>query len=212
MNGFTIRMQNTTATSLTGFVNTNWTTVYSGTYSVPGTGWQFINLQNLFYWNGQNLMIEICFDNTSYTAATNVLSSSVSSMTWEQHDDNSTGCTFSAGATGTRPNLCMQINLGPPVGITNGNNSIPKVFTLEQNYPNPFNPSTSIKFSLPKASVVKLVIYDLLGKEIRTLVNEMRQPGTYSEMFDASSLASGVYFYRITAGDFTDVKKIVLIK
>jgi uncharacterized membrane protein len=106
----------------------------------------------------------------------------------------------------------MQINLGPPVGITNGNNSIPKVFTLEQNYPNPFNPSTSIKFSLPKASVVKLVIYDLLGKEIRTLVNEMRQPGTYSEMFDASSLASGVYFYRITAGDFTDVKKIVLIK
>jgi hypothetical protein len=105
------------------------------------------------------------------------------------------------------------------IGIKNINEEIPKSFFLEQNYPNPFNPVTSIKFALPKASMVKLVIYDLLGKEVAALVNEMRQPGIYNEMFDASNLASGVYFYKIdvrqagsSTGDFTDVKKMVLIK
>jgi hypothetical protein len=83
---------------------------------------------------------------------------------------------------------------------------------LAQNYPNPFNPATSIKFSLPKQSHVKLVIYDVLGKEIATLVNDELKAGVYNKTFDGSNFASGVYFYRIDAGDFTDVKKMVLVK
>jgi hypothetical protein len=71
---------------------------------------------------------------------------------------------------------------------------------------------TIIKYSLPKSSLVKLVIYDVLGKEVKTLVNEMKQAGNYEAEFDGSSIASGVYFYRINAGTFTDVKKMVLVK
>ena len=86
------------------------------------------------------------------------------------------------------------------------------MFSLEQNYPNPFNPVTAIKYTVPKQNLVKLVVYDIIGREVVTLVNEVKQPGNYSVSFDASNLASGVYFYRMAAGDFTDVKKMVLIK
>jgi hypothetical protein len=83
---------------------------------------------------------------------------------------------------------------------------------LEQNYPNPFNPSTSIRFNIPKLSHAKLVVYDVVGREVVTLVNEMKQPGSYEAVFNAENYSSGVYFFRLEAGDFTDVKKMVLIK
>jgi hypothetical protein len=98
------------------------------------------------------------------------------------------------------------------IGVANNQNRIPKEFSLSQNYPNPFNPTTVIAYELPKASSVKLVVYDMLGREVKTLVNEFKQAGSYDVSFDASSLASGVYFYRINAGSFTDVKKMMLIK
>jgi hypothetical protein len=98
-----------------------------------------------------------------------------------------------------------------PVGISN-NGGIPKNFTLSQNYPNPFNPSTQITFSLPKASDVKLVVFDILGREVATLVNGFKQAGTHSIEFNASSLSSGVYFYRLESGTFTDTKKMLLLK
>ena len=98
------------------------------------------------------------------------------------------------------------------IGVTNNQNEIPKEFALTQNYPNPFNPTTVIGYMLPRSSNVKLIVYDMLGREIKTLVNEFKQAGSYNVSFDASSLASGVYFYRINAGDFTDVKKMMLVK
>jgi hypothetical protein len=88
----------------------------------------------------------------------------------------------------------------------------PAEFSLSQNYPNPFNPTTNIKFSLPKAGIVKLVVFDVLGREVATLVNEFKGVGQYVVDFDASSLASGVYFYKIETGDFKDVKKMLLVK
>lgn len=97
-------------------------------------------------------------------------------------------------------------------GVNNNNNEFPRVFSLLQNYPNPFNPATEIKYALPKASVVKMVVYDLTGREVMTLVNETKQAGNYTVKFDGSNLASGVYFYKLTAGDFSDVRKMVLIK
>jgi subtilisin-like proprotein convertase family protein len=98
--------------------------------------------------------------------------------------------------------------------LANGNNGslIPQAFSLKQNYPNPFNPSTRITYELPKAEIVKLVVYDILGKEIVVLQNGFKPAGTHIIEYDASNLASGVYFYRIEAGEFTDVKKMLLVK
>ncbi len=89
---------------------------------------------------------------------------------------------------------------------------IPSTFALHQNYPNPFNPATTITYDLPVRAKVKLVIYNLLGQEVATLVNGEQEPGRYNVKFDASGLPSGVYFYRLEAGKFVDVKKMILIK
>jgi len=94
----------------------------------------------------------------------------------------------------------------------NGNTEMPKTFWLSQNYPNPFNPTTSIGFSIPKRSFISLKIYDILGKEVSTLVNEVRNAGSHTVTFDGSNLSSGIYFYRIETEDFIDTKKMTLIK
>ncbi|MGA2669101.1 MAG: T9SS type A sorting domain-containing protein [Ignavibacteria bacterium] len=98
------------------------------------------------------------------------------------------------------------------IGIPQIRNNAPKVYSLEQNYPNPFNPATTISYSIPKAGNVKITVFDVLGRELYVLVNEFKKPGSYSVDFDASELSSGVYFYRIEAGDFRDVKKMILVK
>jgi len=90
--------------------------------------------------------------------------------------------------------------------------SVPKGFTLSQNYPNPFNPVTTIAFTLPASSHTTLKVYDMLGKEVETLVDGDRAPGLHRAAFDASRLNSGVYFYKIQAGRYTDMKKMVLMK
>lgn len=87
-----------------------------------------------------------------------------------------------------------------------------KTFELHQNYPNPFNPTTTISFSLPQSANVTLQVFDVTGRRAATLVDENRSQGSYSEVFDASSLSSGLYFYRLTAGSFRAVEKMVLIK
>jgi hypothetical protein len=90
---------------------------------------------------------------------------------------------------------------------------IPKEFSLAQNYPNPFNPSTKIFYELPKASRVSLIVYDVLGREVATLVDRMQEPGSYTVTFSTQDgRASGVYFYRIHAGNFVSVKKMMLLK
>jgi len=89
---------------------------------------------------------------------------------------------------------------------------VPKNFDLSQNYPNPFNPTTTIEYSIPKDANVSIKIYDVLGKEVATLVNEQRSAGTYIINWNASNFSSGLYFYRITAGEFADTKKMFLIK
>jgi hypothetical protein len=91
-------------------------------------------------------------------------------------------------------------------------NSSPFKYELSQNYPNPFNPVTNIKYQIQKLGFVTLKIYDITGREVKTLVNEIKNPGNYSVTFNGSELSSGVYFYRIQAGDFIQVKKMVLIK
>ncbi len=108
-------------------------------------------------------------------------------------------------------------NGGISIGIIQISSEIPEKFSLSQNYPNPFNPQTKIKFDVPanvkgQTSNVKLVIYDLLGREVTTLVNEELKPGTYEADWDGSNFSSGVYFYKIISGDFVETKKMVLMK
>ncbi|MDZ7624522.1 MAG: T9SS type A sorting domain-containing protein [Ignavibacteriaceae bacterium] len=88
----------------------------------------------------------------------------------------------------------------------------PSVFYLGQNYPNPFNPSTNIKYSIPADGIVTLKVYDILGKEVSTLVNEYQQAGTFDVVFDGSNLASGVYYYQLITSDLTATKKLMLTK
>lgn len=104
------------------------------------------------------------------------------------------------------------VKYGQTVGVQNINSEIPDKFYLGQNYPNPFNPVTNIKFSIPKASNVKLTVFDIQGREIAQLVNQHMDAGSYNADFDASHLASGAYFYRMETADFSDVKKMILIK
>lgn len=97
-------------------------------------------------------------------------------------------------------------------GVEGNTAELPKEFKLYQNFPNPFNPVTSIKFDIPKASSVKIKIYDVLGKEVSNLVNQDMEPGRYEVNWDGSDNASGIYFYKIETKDFTKVMKMVLIK
>jgi hypothetical protein len=106
----------------------------------------------------------------------------------------------------------INFNFGNPIGITKISSEIPGEFSLSQNYPNPFNPSTNIKFSLPKSSLVKLVVYDITGREVETLVNENLNAGTFNAAWNASKYSSGVYFYKLVTGSFIETKKMILIK
>jgi len=100
----------------------------------------------------------------------------------------------------------------PPVGIGDVDNSIPDKFVVEQNYPNPFNPSTVISYSLPKKGLVNIKIYNSLGQEIATLVDAVQSAGIHKVNFNASKLSSGVYFYQVMSENFTQVKKMMLMK
>ncbi len=97
-------------------------------------------------------------------------------------------------------------------GINEKKPELPSEYSLFQNYPNPFNPSTDIQYSIPKTSNVKLIIYNLLGQKIATLVNEQKSAGTYTVQFNASELSTGIYFYTLQAGNFVKTKKMILLK
>jgi hypothetical protein len=89
---------------------------------------------------------------------------------------------------------------------------LPRVFQLKQNYPNPFNPSTTIEFAIPQGSKVTLIVYDILGRHVATLINEELPAGVYTHLFNAAELASGVYVYRLQAEGFAQSKKFILMK
>ena len=100
----------------------------------------------------------------------------------------------------------------PKSGSTELAGDSPEEFSLEQNYPNPFNPSTSIQYRVSSISNVSLKVYDVLGNEVATLVNEEKPAGSYEVKFDAAGLSSGIYFYKLQTGSFVETKKMILLK
>ncbi|MEN8230875.1 MAG: T9SS type A sorting domain-containing protein, partial [Bacteroidota bacterium] len=97
-------------------------------------------------------------------------------------------------------------------GIERGKENVTAAFSLEQNYPNPFNPATTISFSIPRNAYVSLKVFNNLGEEVRTLINEVKPCGVYQIEFDASILPGGVYFYRLQSGDLSETKKLILLR
>ena len=117
------------------------------------------------------------------------------------------------------------INLNDLLTDIELDSNLPNKFVLHQNYPNPFNPSTTIKYTVANANFasntitenenlqsVQLIVYDLLGKEVATLVNEQQSPSNYEVIFDASKLSSGIYYYQMSVGEFVETKKLVFLK
>ena len=101
---------------------------------------------------------------------------------------------------------------GNPTEIQNISAEIPSKYSLSQNYPNPFNPTTNIKYQIANNSFVTLIIFNILGREVATLVNEQLEPGTYNVDWNASQFTNGIYFYRLKTKGFTDTKKLILLK
>ena len=105
--------------------------------------------------------------------------------------------------------ISLSVN---PIGLSSNQNEVPRDFYLYQNYPNPFNPATHIRFDVAKSGFVTLDVYDITGKRVSQIVNEELNAGKYNIDFNASELSSGIYFYRITAPDFTGIRKMILVK
>ena len=112
----------------------------------------------------------------------------------------------------TNVQINQEIEFHGVVGVSNPVNEIPAHYSLMQNYPNPFNPSTTIEYTLPKNSSLKLTIFDINGKIVQSIINNQVPAGTYKYTFDASAYSSGVYFYRLETPDFSDTKKMILVK
>ncbi len=106
----------------------------------------------------------------------------------------------------------LTLKLDQPIGIIPISIEVPKQFSLSQNYPNPFNPKTIINFDLPAGSLTTLKVYDVLGNELGQLVNEVLNAGSYRVEWDGSNYPSGVYFYKIESSDYTETRKMVLLK
>jgi hypothetical protein len=203
---------------------TGMTLVFSGTVnSLSAPGWVEIQLTTPFFFNSsQNLNVSIGRDFQQYVSTYPRYAYTTTGTNYRSRRGQSdTQYPVNLTQSFNRANIQFDINL--TTGIGNEFTSIPEVFSLSQNYPNPFNPTTVITYNIPSnvksqtlasqsGSNVKLVIYDLLGKEVTTLVNEKQSPGTYSVKFNGSNFASGVYFYRIEAGEFVDTKRMVLLK
>jgi hypothetical protein len=105
-----------------------------------------------------------------------------------------------------------DLNTAPSGIFTSPVGNLPYKFHLEQNYPNPFNPSTTISYNVPTQTNVRIAVYDILGKEVTTLVDAVKMPGTYQVSFDASQLTSGIYFYQMQAGPYSQTRKMMLLE
>ncbi len=137
---------------------------------------------------------------------------------WEKFDDGS----YNDFGTNLNPDFSWDLNAdlwiealylkAPEVGLDEDSKTIPQEYKLSQNYPNPFNPVTNIQLALPKTANVKLTVYNLLGQKVATVYDGMMNAGNHQIRFNASKLSSGIYFYRIKANSFTDVKKMTVLK
>jgi hypothetical protein len=148
---------------------------------------------------------------TAYKRNSNTASTSVS-PTCMIYSPNATTNLSAFSYAGFGPTNIYANQEGLVTGISQNGTEVPNDFSLSQNYPNPFNPVTNIKFAIPVSGFVKLTVFDITGREVAVIVNKEMTAGNYTADLDASKLSSGVYFYKLNAGDFSDTKKMMLVK
>jgi len=175
-----------------------------------------ITLTTPFRYTGNNLLVDICYNNSSYTDYSTVYASSTTGDFYGRYQDLSTasGCGYTSWSNSTAPpgKANTKFIMSPITSVSTTGTIIPVEYSLSQNYPNPFNPVTKINFAIPKQGFVAIKVFDILGREVSKLVSEVKAPGNYSVDFDASALSSGIYFYRLESNGFTDIKRMVLVK
>ena len=184
-----------------------------------GTNW-FIVCESLTGWNDVR-SIYFTNSNTGFmSSSTNhLLKTTNAGANWFEQILTPSGlCTYSlfflnenTGFVGCNNGIILKTTNGG-VSVNPVSTTVSDKYSLSQNYPNPFNPTTNIKFSIPKSDNVTLKVFNILGKEIATLVNEKLQAGSYEVKFDGTNQPSGVYYYKIVSGDYSEVRKMVLIK
>jgi hypothetical protein len=157
--------------------------------------------------------LQFLLDNGSATPTSTRTSSyrtGLNGIRWYNRADPNYG----SGKAVSHENLLLTASIAVPTAVIESatQSNVPLQYGLEQNYPNPFNPSTTIRFQMPSKGFVTLRIYDIVGREVATLVNGFQEAGTHNVKFDASNLPSGIYLYRITSGTYAETKKLVLIK
>jgi hypothetical protein len=226
----------------TGLNNQNVTSLATdGSQIIAGTGWCskggcggegiFMSIDHGNTWTqvttlGSTYVTSVAtrgsniFAGTNYGYLKGVHVSTDNGQTWARRNEglenlyiNSLAITNDQIYAGTYHSSVWKRSLSELITSVEGQPSeLPTQFKLEQNYPNPFNPSTVIRFSVPSSKFVTLKVYNALGQEVATLVNEVKQPGRYEVTWDASGMASGVYLYRMQAGGYIDTKKLILLK
>jgi Secretion system C-terminal sorting domain len=188
----------------------------TGYYKLNLVGSDFLNIQIGMFKGNQSIgtgILQISANATSYTQFTVPFFY----FTADTPDScliaigilNSGGIQVNLGSYFLLDDITLQ---GDASGIDNQNSTTTQAFELSQNYPNPFNPSTNINYQVSTGGLVSLKVYDVLGNEVATLVNEEKPAGKYSVNFDASDLSSGIYMYKLTAGSYVQTKKMILMK
>lgn len=193
---------------------TGHSTVYTGTISnLAAPGWLEIALTSPFYFNmaqNQNLMISIDRGYQAYITTYPLFNYSTTTTFMSRRNRSDTAIPTSLTQSNYRANIQLELDILN--SVNNPTTGIPQKFDLKQNYPNPFNPVTKIQYEIPKASFVTIKVYDIIGREVASLINTNMEAGYYSYDYDASALSSGVYIYKMTAGGFEKTMKMMIIK
>ena len=194
-------------------------TITAGSFPFGGSPTSFgtdINFDSSYIYTGGHLLIEIRHTGFTGTSAS-VDAASTSSAGYGFLYSSCWAGNYTATTGGLQANFVVsRLNARDPVSVVNLTETASE-FTLGQNYPNPFNPSTKIRFELPSTGVItgaatKLSVFNSLGQEVAVLVNRVLSPGSYEVSFDGAGLSSGVYYYRIQSGTYSDIKKMMLVK
>jgi hypothetical protein len=209
--GYALVDQNATRTFMTSNFNNVFAPAANGAIGFVGTGAALITLQN---WRDSSRTDSASISkNVNFVAANNLRLTGASNGDFDLRAPRLAAVlTDIDGQSRFNPTYMGCDEASTPLSSASESRLTPDAFALSQNYPNPFNPSTTINYDLPMTSEITLKVYDVLGREVATLVNGRQNAGRYTISFNASTLASGVYFYRLQAGNFTQSKKMMLVK
>ncbi len=200
------------------YISNGTPTVRSGTINVTGDAWGTINLPIGSFPNALRVKYIISTKDSSNPGAPIVFVTNTTSYVWfvpgkKYPVFEIVYSTLLFNGTLFASSKTVNYNASStPIGIQQISTEVPDDYDLSQNYPNPFNPNTVIRFQIRRSSDVRLVVYDILGKQITELVNQNKNAGTYEVDWNASGIPSGVYYYKLSAGDYSETKKMILIK